>query len=139
MERYFEYQPLQTGEIRLVRLKLAPNAKDFPLGGGPSRESGPFYAPIECEIANYSLGHCPHFTALSYTWDTEEDQKEIKLNGHPWIVRRNLARFLRHARDDSELYKSPSTLTRMGSAVEGLNELLAKGVRSLVVFPLVPC
>jgi hypothetical protein len=85
MERYFEYQPLQTGEIRLVRLKLAPNAKDFPLGGGPSRESGPFYAPIECEIANYSLRHCPHFTALSYTWDTEEDQKEIKLMDTPGL------------------------------------------------------
>jgi hypothetical protein len=130
METHAEYQPLQTGEIRLVRLKLAPNATDFPLGGGPAKENGPLYAPIECEIASYSLGICPPFMALSYTWGTEEDQKNIKLNGHLWIVRRNLARFLRHARDDLELYKSPSFLKRMGRAVRGLNKLLAKGVRS---------
>jgi hypothetical protein len=139
MESHFEYQPLQTGEIRLVRLKLAPNAKDFPLGGGPSRESELLYAPIECEIANYSLGNCPPFIALSYTWNTDEDQREIKLNGHPWIVRRNLARFLRHARDDLELYNSPSILSRVGKALKGLNKLLANGVRSQCVSLFYPC
>jgi hypothetical protein len=86
--------------------------------------------PFGCEIASYPLEICPPFTALSYTWGTEEDQKNIKLNGHPWIVRRNLARFLRHARDDLELYKSPGFLTRTGRAVKELNKPLAKGVRS---------
>lgn len=28
------------------------------------------YAPIECEMASFSLGSCPSFTALSYTLTT---------------------------------------------------------------------
>jgi hypothetical protein len=106
----FEYQEdaLQPGEIRLLRVQKAPNAKEFPLGGGPDSNSTPLYAPIQCEIATYKLRDCPPFTALSYTWGGEDNEKEISLNGLSKTVRPNLARFLRHARDDMNSYPSGS-------------------------------
>jgi hypothetical protein len=106
----FEYQEdaLQPGEIRLLRVQKAPNAKEFPLGGGPDSNSTPLYAPIQCEIATYKLRDCPPFTALSSTWGAEDNEKEISLNGLSKTVRPNLARFLRHARDDMNSYPSGS-------------------------------
>jgi hypothetical protein len=108
----FEYQPLETGEIRLLRIKKAPNVKKYPLGGGRLSKSGPLYAPIECEIATYSLRDCPPFTALSYTWGADKSQRDIKLNGLPKTVQPNLSRFLRHARDDLNFYPDGSSSSR---------------------------
>jgi hypothetical protein len=108
----FEYQPLQTGEIRLIRIKKAPNAKDFSLAGGTKSDTGPLYAPIECEIAAYRLTNCPPFTALSYAWGTEESKRDIKLNGSSISILPNLTRFLRHARDDLNFYPTGSQSPR---------------------------
>ncbi|PMD56072.1 uncharacterized protein K444DRAFT_484794, partial [Hyaloscypha bicolor E] len=63
---------------------------------------------IQCEIETYKLRDCPPFTALSYTWGAEDNEKEISLNGLSKTVRLNLARFLRHARDDMNSYPSGS-------------------------------
>jgi hypothetical protein len=108
----FEYQPLQTGEIRLIRIKKAPNAKDFPMARGEKSATGPLYAPIECEIAAYSLTNYPSFTALSYTWETGESKRDITLNGSSISILPNLNRFLRHARDDLNLYPTGSQTPR---------------------------
>lgn len=79
------YSPLNKGkrEIRLVKL--------FP-------DHDPDY-DIRCEISIVSLDTRPFYKALSYTWGNPNDTVPITLNGHRFVVTRNLKKALQRLRD----------------------------------------
>ncbi|KAI1180213.1 heterokaryon incompatibility protein-domain-containing protein [Nemania sp. FL0916] len=78
------YDPLQDGEIRLLKLNQTENAVEND-------------SIIECTIAHHSLHEGPVFSALSYVWGNDEAVVPITLNGKATKVRPNLASFLRQA------------------------------------------
>ncbi|RSL41368.1 hypothetical protein CEP53_012801 [Fusarium sp. AF-6] len=84
----FIYTPLKQGEIRLLQLQW--NQSDSVLGA------------VKCTISNHPL-NAQSFTALSYTWGTDEPSHDLLLNDRPIKIRRNLHAFLSHALPGSSL------------------------------------
>jgi hypothetical protein len=77
---YTELKP-EPSEIRL--LKVFPAAD--------------FDARVECALDCVSLDDA-NYNALSYTWGDPKDLVPIHVNGHQFLVRRNLKSALRHLR-----------------------------------------
>lgn len=69
----FKYEPLADPQryVRLLRLK-----------GGPSD------TPLDLHLSACALDSAPPFSAISYTWGTE-DGRELLINGAPFPVREN--------------------------------------------------
>lgn len=72
---------LEPPEIRLLRV--------FPAVGLDAR--------VECALERVSLDDA-NYNALSYTWGDPKDLLTIYVNGHQFLVRRNLESALRHLR-----------------------------------------
>lgn len=72
----FEYRTLETGsrQIRLIVLRQPTDSTD-----------------VDCGLEYTSLNENPAYEALSYTWGDPSDTAEIKVNGLPFPVTRNLA------------------------------------------------
>lgn len=49
---------------------------------------------ISCTFREYPMNQSPPYIALSYMWGTDTAQQRIRLQGHPFLVRKNLADFL---------------------------------------------
>jgi hypothetical protein len=83
------FRELATGSsIRLLRIASISNDS--------SKNITCFFD--EVDLASWQ-GECL-FTAVSYTWGSEDDSKNIMLNGAPVVVRRNLYDFLLQARQE---------------------------------------
>ncbi|KAI8719937.1 HET domain-containing protein [Fusarium sp. LHS14.1] len=78
----FIYTPLKKGEIRLLQLQ--------PSHGNSLLDT------LKCTISNHPL-NAQSFTALSYTWGTDEPSHDLLLNDEPIKIRSNLHAFLSHA------------------------------------------
>ena len=80
----FRYSPLDPKVKRAIRvIRIFPNLVD---------------GKIACEIEHATTD--AKYSALSYTWGTAKDATEtILINGHRFMVRRNLWAFLDHARE----------------------------------------
>jgi hypothetical protein len=78
MGQIFTYAPLEENEIRLLKI-LPGEAKEV----------------IAVTIEHFSLENLPPYTALSYTWNKESDNRVIKANDHDFIVQPNLEAALR--------------------------------------------
>jgi hypothetical protein len=76
------YSDLDEGHIRLLKV----------LPGDPPDE-------IYCKIDQFELNSKPKYTALSYTWGSGPAICVIRLNGHRFLVKKNLWRFLHQIRD----------------------------------------
>lgn len=72
---------LSNREFRLLQLK-------------PSTNRG----KIECVLRSYPLNDCPPYIALSYTWGSKQQYRNIHLNGVQFPLGRNLWWFLLHMR-----------------------------------------
>ena len=68
----FRYQPLKSGEIRLLK----------PISRAP--------AELSFEIVHLSLSSKPHYAALSYTWGLPDSKYGVGLNGEYFPNRQNL-------------------------------------------------
>ena len=68
----FQYQPLNSNEIRLLKL-LSPSSNS-----------------LSFEIKHFSLLSKPRYAALSYTWGSPGNTNPILLNGQHFSVRQNL-------------------------------------------------
>ena len=53
---------------------------------------------MKCSIQQYAIENAPAYYALSYTWGTPTEKKEILLNGEQFWVQPNLESTLRHFR-----------------------------------------
>jgi hypothetical protein len=85
------YHPL-SGESYIRLLEIGPNG-----AYGPHNKIN----HITCSLYEVDIRRCTYehliFTALSYAWGSEEDPKQITLNGVVIALRRNLYDFLVHA------------------------------------------
>jgi len=85
------YHPL-SGESYIRLLEIGPNG-----AYGPHDEIN----HITCSLYEVDIRRCTYehsiFTALSYAWGSEDDPKQITLNGVVIALRRNLYDFLVHA------------------------------------------
>lgn len=71
--------PLDTSnKIRLLQIK----------------RSGRWNKTISCTFREYPMNQSPPYIALSYMWGTDTTEQRIRLQGHPFLVRKNLADFL---------------------------------------------
>jgi hypothetical protein len=59
---------------------------------------GPMGSTIECEVNTCFLDQAPSYTAVSYTWGSPSDFREIRIEGRAHGVAKNLWRFLDQAR-----------------------------------------
>ncbi len=86
----FDYQPLSANskEIRLALIQPEIDSPD-----------------INCSLEHAFLGERPPYEALSYNWGDPSDTVDIKLNGHPFPVTRNLATSLQYLRKDTAVTK----------------------------------
>ncbi|KXH33013.1 hypothetical protein CSIM01_05148 [Colletotrichum simmondsii] len=73
----FQYQPLEEGVDCTRFLSIQPAKND----GDPT---------ISCALNHIAFGEKPSYEALSYRWGEEAPVHTIVLNGHPFIVRKNL-------------------------------------------------
>lgn len=80
--RLHQYRKLRPNSIRL--LVLNPGTAD---------------EPMECYLEHFELEKCPKYIALSYTWGTDREAVEIRLDGARHYARQNLFDFLRTYRD----------------------------------------
>jgi hypothetical protein len=62
---------------------------------------------ITCSIAEHPFYRRPVYQALSYMWGDADHEEIIKLNGKPFMVRRNLWSFLWHERSKEYLVLPP--------------------------------
>ncbi|KAK5696240.1 hypothetical protein LTR17_024375 [Elasticomyces elasticus] len=83
------YTPLESDRIRLVR--ILPQSQDDPASA------------LRCTMRDFHLDDLPAYSALSYAWGGKPASCRIILNGQCFDVRKNLFRFLSHARDLSRL------------------------------------
>jgi hypothetical protein len=72
--------------IRLVRLDLRASTD----------------TSMACELRTFPLAERPTRAALSYTWGTEVDPREILLNNKPLSIRQNLWHFLHQKRKEAD-------------------------------------
>lgn len=86
----FEYAPLDPrfSEIRIVYITAQHTALGN-LKGVP-----------QCWLQPATLDTKPRYTALSYTWGDEANQRPILLNGKRFLVRKNLLSFLHQEAQD---------------------------------------
>ncbi|KAK0370186.1 HET domain-containing protein [Colletotrichum limetticola] len=73
----FQYQPLEKGVDCTRFLSIHPAKND----------SDP---TISCALNHIAFGEKPSYEALSYRWGEEAPVHTIVLNGHPFLVRKNL-------------------------------------------------
>ncbi|KAH7175223.1 Aldehyde/histidinol dehydrogenase [Dactylonectria macrodidyma] len=78
----FIYTPLKQGEIRLLQLQW--------------NQGNHVPGAMKCTISNHPI-NAQSFTALSYTWGTDEPSHNLLLNDEPIKIRNNLHDFLSHA------------------------------------------
>lgn len=76
------YTPLEPGTVRLVHLHPASDLE----------------AGVVCSLEHARLGGNPRYQALSYVWGSQDDPREIRLNGTTVLVTRNLHNALRRLR-----------------------------------------
>lgn len=78
---HFQYPPLNLGKraIRLIEVSPSDSAKNV----------------VECRMKVVELG--TEHIALSYVWGDDQPSTLIKIDGKPFLIRRNLAAFLRYA------------------------------------------
>ncbi|KAI7778819.1 hypothetical protein LA080_001600 [Diaporthe eres] len=76
------YTPLEPGTVRLVQLHPASDSK----------------AGVVCSLEHARLGGNPRYQALSYVWGSQDDPREIRLNGTTVLVTQNLYNALRRLR-----------------------------------------
>jgi len=77
------YKPLDDDYIRLLRILSLSSAANG----------------IRCHIDEFPLHNAPAYTALSYTWGSQQGIHQIHVNDYPLLVPKNLWRFLNHARN----------------------------------------
>jgi hypothetical protein len=81
------YKPLQTKEIRVVKLHPADDLRN----------------DLHCSLETVKLSQKPQYEALSYVWGNQTNPKTIVLDGHDFKVTQNLNDALRHlSHSDSE-------------------------------------
>ncbi|KAI1377809.1 HET-domain-containing protein [Hypoxylon crocopeplum] len=121
----FVYNPLQEGEIRLLRLQWAGYKHND--SRATSRVASETTIEdredmIECEMTNHRLSSSPRYIALSYTWGRDSASRRIKLNGKDILVRHNLYSFFRqllcHANSRSDINAGTSTFATIDNDTE---------------------
>lgn len=60
--------------------------------------AGEWDRPICCHLSSASLGSKPNYQALSYTWGTDSETRNIIINDRPFPVRKNLYKILKRLR-----------------------------------------
>ena len=82
MPSSFEFTPLNNTKSWIRLISVQPGDSDH---------------PIECVLRDHELTEAGHI-CLSYTWGSEQPQKNVLVNGRNFVVRKNLWEFLHTAR-----------------------------------------
>jgi hypothetical protein len=69
-------------------------------------------AGVECALGCVSLNNA-NYNALSYTWGDPKDLLPIHVNGHQFLVRRNLELALRHLRKTMNSQSGPMSSDKL--------------------------
>ncbi|KAL2672782.1 hypothetical protein Neosp_013498 [[Neocosmospora] mangrovei] len=84
--KLYEYQPLETGEIRLLLLIEGDEDDD----------------DLECALIHFKLSEAVEYTALSYVWGDESSPCAIYIGDNYLPITANLEDALRHLRRQNE-------------------------------------
>jgi hypothetical protein len=80
-------------------------------------------SPIECSIRSVDSTASSGYIALSYVWGDPNNTREIQLNGQPFLVTKNLYKFLHYLRSIYHHYCCFDIhfLRRLGNLLIGRN------------------